>query len=109
MASFSAYILFASLFVAIEASSRVVWVVESETYTNSLRTALNGSKEWSLQWCGANGSLCTQGDPQVAAVVGMADAVNLSSLANLLLVQSASNYYTALPDVPPSGIYPCKL
>ena len=75
-------------------------------YTNSLRVALNGSQEWSLHWCGANGSLCTERDPRVAAVIGMADAVNLSSLANLQLVQSASNYYTALPEVPPSGIYP---
>ena len=83
-------------------SSRpVAWVVESFQYTRAVVEALNGSAAWHLEWCGANGSLCAnRSTTNVAAVVGMADAVNLPSLRSLRLVQSASFYYTALADVP---------
>jgi hypothetical protein len=82
--------------------SRTAWVVESRQYTDGLRATLNGTDErWIIHWCGASGSLCTRLDDNVGAVVGMADAVNLSSLRNLRLVQSASNYYTAFDAVPP--------
>ena len=66
----------------------------------------NGEGNWSFKWCGANGYYCnnTSDSSNVQAVVGMADAVNLSSLADLRLVQSASNYYTPLDTVPTGAI-----
>jgi phosphoglycerate dehydrogenase-like enzyme len=82
--------------------AQVAWVVESLAYRDAVAAALNGTGDWSLTWCGANGSLCTGATvPQPRAVIGRADALNLSALTDLSLVQSASNYYTALDEVPP--------
>ena len=88
-----------------EDADRRIWVVESEIYAENLRSVLlNSSQSWEVRWCGANGSLCSVPDDRVCAVVGMADAVNLSALVNLKLVQSASNYYTPVSEVPPQAI-----
>ena len=70
-------------------ASPIAWVVESETYATHVQRAATG---WSVQWCGANGSRCTQGMADVGAVVGRADAIDLTSLPGLRLVQSASWY-----------------
>jgi len=72
---------------------QVVWVVESETYAADVAKATAG---YSITWCGANGMRCSTSLPAeraaVKAVVGRADALNLSSLPALALVQSASWY-----------------
>jgi hypothetical protein len=88
---------------AFAASQKVAWVVESLQYVQDLRAALGeNNTSWSFRWCGANGSVCNSSVPtkNVSAVVGMADAVDLSALPNLQLVQSVSNYYTTLDAVP---------
>lgn len=76
------------------------WVVESLEYCGAVRAALNGSSAWDVVWCGANGSLCSGADPRVAAVIGMADALDLGTLGGLRLVQGTSSYYPALSEVP---------
>ena len=84
------------------APSPIAWVVESERYSDAVRHAASG---WTIEWCGYNGEQCTDRSPAelaaVRAVVGRADAVNLSSLPRLGLAQSASWYPVdrdAVPD-----------
>ena len=74
------------------AAPPLAWVVESEQYMNSVRRNAPG---WQFVWCGANGSRCDVRSPEasaVRAVVGRADALALSELPGLELVQSASWY-----------------
>ena len=71
----------------------LAWVVESERYAEAVR--LNTTTNWRIEWCGANGKRCSIHSPAAAtvrAVVGRADALNLSALPALGLVQSASWY-----------------
>jgi len=71
----------------------VCWVVESAHYAEMLTPQ---APTWSVVWCGANGSLCASRTSvevaAVRAVVGRADALNLSMFPALALVQSASWY-----------------
>ena len=73
-------------------------VVESEQYAQHVQATAKG---WDIAWCGANASLCAKSVPTVVhAVVGRADALNLSKFPNLSLVQSASWYPVAGSAVP---------
>ena len=80
-----------------------VWVLESEVYANAVREAL--STPWRVVACGASGALCDTSDNNnsttVVAVVGRADAANLSALPALRLVQGTSYFYTDGASVPP--------
>lgn len=102
--SFSALMLFLiALGIAFVQCDLDGWVIESKQYTESLRKALeiSGSTNWSLIWCGANGTRCAaRPNASVVAVIGRADAIELDSLPSLRLVQGASNYYTNLDEVP---------
>ena len=79
----------------------LAWVVESEQYAKSVRRNASG---WRFEWCAANGSRCDVRSPEAAAVravVGRADALALSMLPSLELVQSASWYPIDGAAVPP--------
>lgn len=69
----------------------VAWVIESRAYADRVASAATG---WSVEWCGPNGMKCEGKLPTVAvrAVVGRADAINLTALPNLALAQSCSWY-----------------
>ena len=78
----------------------LAWILESEQYAKNLQLAAPG---WRVQWCSHNGSLCagqTSAMNEVHAAVGRADALDLTALPNLKLVQSPSWYPVDGASVP---------
>jgi len=83
----------------------VAWVVESESYAQQV---MQKASSWKVRWCGENGSQCSTATSAekaaVRAVVGRADALPLTSLPELGLVQSASWYPISGEAVPATAI-----
>lgn len=90
-----------SLVLVLGEGAPVAWVVESESYAKAVQAASSG---WQIEWCGPNGSRCLKSPAaSVRAVVGRADSLNLSTIPQLALVQSASWYPISARAVPPSA------
>jgi len=93
------------LLCAAAATPPLAWVVESETYAKRVKQM---APTWQIEWCGANASQCLGRPPSemasVRAVVGRGDALDLTTLPALGLVQSASWYPVDGDAVPASAI-----
>ena len=83
-----------------QAIQPTAWVVESQAYADSLQAAV-GFDNFIVEFCGPRGEFCLTPAPGVSAVVGRADALNLTQLAHLRLVQSTSYFHTDARAVPP--------
>ena len=81
------------------ATPRTAWIVESDEFAvEGVRRALQ--TPWNVVACGASGSACVSPSSNVSAVVGRADALDLTKLTQLELVQGASYFYTDFDAVP---------
>jgi len=77
-------------------------VLESVDYANSVRAHLQTT--WNIVACSTDGANCTSPDPTVRAVIGRADAIDLTTLPALGLVQGASYFHTDERAVPPRAV-----
>ena len=80
------------------ATPQTAWIVESDEFAADVRRALQ--TPWNVVACGASGSACVSPSSNVSAVVGRADALDLTKLTQLELVQGASYFYTDFDAVP---------
>jgi len=94
-----ALMLLLSVLAVTIAAMPVAWVVEAPEYAERVQSA---ASNWKIERCGPNGHECEGKLPAVGvrAVVGRADAINLSALPDLELAQSASWYPIESSAVP---------
>lgn len=92
-------ILFLAALIDTISALPIAWVVEAPAYALHVKSAASG---WRVEWCGPNGYECEGLFPAagVRAVVGRADAINLTALPDLELVQSGSWYPIEASVVP---------
>lgn len=87
---------------SIAAATPIAWLLESETLGTQVQSLV--TTPWKIVHCGGGPDTCpgplTGNVEDVAAVIGRADAVNLTILPNLKLAQSPTYFHTDGARVP---------